>query len=517
MVEVLPIKLLSDEDSQIFGSLNVALAKLIRADLPVAPGIVATAPNLKLKTVLENYDFGTKDIFEQSLTLVRKEIDAIHVPDNLYKEINKHKKFLLNGKVYKFGKELWLSLLHFWIEEIKSRLWRSGFYPGITEGLDAQAVFFVKKIEVLGSAYFDQMQDECVINIKEGLLHPTDLKKLDELIKVANKKLFIPHEYEWIVDGGLKLVGIKPYTASVIASPEGAWQSPIKIASSTPSPRNDDKRSTVKVFLDMSSGLVVEREVDPDSIGVDGIYIASEKIFDLNKPRDSFEDLVFKLVETSATFPDLPILFKLADKSEGLPAGRQGMGKVRGTLRLLHQKSLFDPMIDALDFVRHKRGLNNIHMVIPFVRSYSEFVQIKRELAVNKLGRKNSLQLWLEVAVPENIINLEDYLVAGLDGVVLNLDEMIAHLNGFDHTEGELTFYKNEVGGLLKFLEDGLKLLHKSKIPFIALGSITLNPKVLDFLIEKGVHGVVVERYEAPSIHDLVRQAERRMILRRSS
>ncbi|EKD90064.1 MAG: hypothetical protein ACD_32C00049G0001, partial [uncultured bacterium] len=36
------------------------------------------------------------------------------------------------------------------------------------------------------------------------------------------------------------------------------------------------------------------------------------------------------------TFPNSPVFLKLADKSEG-------MGRVRGSLRLLHQKSLFDP------------------------------------------------------------------------------------------------------------------------------------------------------------------------------
>lgn len=268
-------------------------------------------------------------------------------------------------------------------------------------------------------------------------------------------------------------------------------------------------KSAVRVFLDMSTGLVVEKELDPDSIGVDGVYIASEKIFDLNKPRDSFEDLVLRLVDSATTFSDKPILFKLADKSEG-------MGKVRGTLRLLHQKSLFDPMVDALDFVRHKRGLTNVHIVAPFVRGVNEFLQIKRELAVKKLSRKNSLQQWLEIAVPENIINLEEYLVAGLDGIVLNLDELNSHLNGFDHTQEDLVFYKNEVGGLLKFIEDGLKLLHKSKVPFIAVGSLSLYPQVLEFLVEKGVYGMVVERYEAPAAHELLHQTEKRLILQKS-
>ncbi len=506
MVEILPIKVLTQEDSPIFGSLNVALGKLKRAGMPIANGIVVTPPNIALKATLELFDFGSKEIFEQSLTLVRKEINSISTPEILQKETNKQKRFLLNGKILKSSKELWQALLGLWLGEIKMRLWTEGFSKGITQGLDPQVVIFIKNLEAFGEGFFDPISDDTVISAKKGKLHPNDLKKIDEVIREANKKLFIPHEFEWIVDGGVKLVGIKPYTPLFVIPSERSSRGNLSESrlprSDSIGPRNDEQKSAVKVFLDLSTGLVVEREVD-------GVFIASEKIFDLNKPRDSFEDLVFKLVESAATFPNNPVLFKLADKSEG-------MGKVRGTLRLLHQKSLLDSMIDVADFIRHKKNITNVHLVIPFVRTLHEFLQIKRELAVKKLMRKNSLQIWMEICTPENIINLEDYLMVGLDGVVLNLDELVSFLNGFDSSEGELIAYKNEVSGLLKFIEDGLKLLHKSKVPFIAYGSLSKYPQVLEFLVEKGVWGVVIERYEFPSIKDLLRQVERRLILSKS-
>lgn len=493
MIEILPIKLLTDSDNLIFGSLNVSLGKLARNGLPVASGIVVTPPDLKLKTVLEHYDFDKKEVFEQSLTLVKKEINSTPIPDIITGEVKGHKTFLLNGELIKSAKNLWLALLDTWLKQIRERLWNKGFYTGITESLDPQIVIFVKKVKSQGRAYFDPLQDDAVINIRVGKLHPNDLKIIDELVKKANKKLFIPHEYEWIVDGGVKIVGLKSYTQPVVA------QYPDVSIQHTP---GVGKKSAVKIFLDFSTGLVVEKEVD-------GVYIASEKIFDLNKPQDSFENLVFKLVESAITFADKPILFKLADKSEG-------MGKVRGSLRLLHQKSLFDPLVSVLDFARHKKGLTNVHIVVPFVRNVNELLHIKRELAVKKLSRKNSLKLWMEIAVPENILNLENYLLQGLDGIVLNLDELNSFLGGYDTTLQEVIFYKNQIQGLLKFLEESIKLLHKTKTIFIAYGSLSLYPEVLDFLVERGVFGVVVERYEAHSAVDLLNMAEKKLILRRS-
>lgn len=494
MIEILPIKLLRDEDAEIFGSLNVALANLERFILPVAPGIVVTPPELHLKTVFEHYDFGSKEIFQQSLTLVKKELASVPIPENLQKELKVYREFFVNGHIIDSARDVWLVLLELWVEEIKSRLWKNGFSKGVTENLEPQIIIFSKKVEAAGTLSCEG--EKTYLEVTLGKIDPPIRKKLSEIVRGANKKLFIPHTYEWIVDGGVKLIKVLPFTPvfnqMVSQTPE------VKIETSTVA----SQKAVVRVFYDLSSGFTVEPSAD-------GVYIASEKIFDLNKPKDSFEELVLKIVEAATSFPNSPILIKLADKSEG-------MGSVRGTLRLIHQQSLLDPLIEALDFARHKKGLTNVHIVIPFVRSPKELSQIKRDLSVKKLMRKNSLQQWLEIAVPENIINLEEYLINGVDGVVLNLDELIAHLNGFDHTQEELLFYKNEVSGLIKFLEDGLKLLHKSKIKFIATGSLSLYPQVLDFLVEKGVHGVVVERYEAHSAHDLLHLAEKQLILRKS-
>ncbi|MBI2599964.1 hypothetical protein HYW43_03525 [Candidatus Daviesbacteria bacterium] len=500
MIEVLPIKLLTDTDGPIFGNLNVALGKLARAGLPVASGIVVTPPHLKLKTILEHYDFGSKEIFEQSLTLVKRELNATPVPQVLEKETKKQREFFINGKVYKNIKSAWQVLLQIWIGEIKGRIWNGGFYPGVTENLDPQIIIFTKELKSFGKAFFDSLQDDVAIKTEFGKPHPLDQKQIVEIVNLSNKKLFIPQEYEWILDQGVKLVKVLPYTpvSGTSLIPGVSTYDKPGVGKSMP-----EVRSVVKVFLDLSTGLTIEKNVD-------GAYIDSGKIFNLEKPQDSFENLVFKLVETSLSFPMQPVFFKLADIAEN-------QGKVRGALRLLHQKSLLDPLLDALDFARHKKDLLNIHIVVPFVRSLNEFLQLKRDLAVRKLSRKRSLQVWMEVCVPENIINLEQYLLAGLDGVVLNLDELIAHLNGFDIKEENLAFLKLQVEGLIKFLEDGVKLLHKSKIKFLAVGSILLNPDVLHFLIDKGVYGVVVERYEAHSAYDLLNQVEKRIILARAS
>ncbi len=459
-MEILPIKILTDDDAPVFGKLNVDLGKLQRLGIPVANGLVVTPPDLHLKTTLEHFDFENREVFEQSLNLLKKELENLSVPDVFQKEIKKHTKLV---------KKLWLNLLFIWVEQIKKRLWKDGFSKGLTENLEPQVLIFVNKIEASGNAFFDPNQQEVIINIVTGSLKPNDQKKLDEVVRIANKKLFMPHVYQWIKDTKIVFSGIKPYTPTETTE--------ILRSNLVNSRSNLVKiKSAIKVFLDLSIGLVIQQDID-------GIYIQSEKIKD-------WEELVHKIVESAITFPDKPVLVKLSGNTLG-------------------------SVTDAIDFARHKHSLRlpNVHVVIPFVRIPNELIQIKRDLAVKKLMRKNSLQLWMEAATPENIINLEEYLLQGVDGVVLNLDELIAHLNGFDHTNEELGFYKKQVSGLLKFLENGIKLLHKEKVSFIAQGGIVLEKEILEFLVAKGVYGIVVEKYDAPSAKDLLYQVEKKNIL----
>lgn len=496
MVEVLPIKSLTDEDAPIFGNLGVILGKLTRAGSPVAAGFIVTSPQIKLKTLLEHYDFGKSEVFEQSLSLIKKDINAIEVPDDL-KQITAKKHYFFNGEEIKTTKLLWQKLLSFWMEIIKQRLWNQGFNQGICQNLPPQVVSFVKKLSGFGTAFFDNWQDDVVINTKFGKLSPQGQLVIADLVRATNKKLLLPFEYEWIFDKGFKIAGIKPFSGSLETT-----QVPKVPVVKLDADKKILEKSAMKVILDLSFDTNVSENAD-------GFYIAAEKIFDLNRPQQSFEDLVSCLVRASEAAVNRPVFFKLADISEG-------MGRVRGALRLLHQKSLFDPMVEVLDFARHKKGLTNINIVVPFIRSQREFLQIKRELATKKLMRKSSLQIWMEVAVLENIINLENYLETELDGIVLNLDELIGYLNGFDGSLGEMTFYKNETEGLLKFLEEGIRILHKAKIPVIAYGSLSLQPQVLEFLVDKGIWGVILDSFEFYGAHRILRDTEKRVVLRRS-
>lgn len=244
---------------------------------------------------------------------------------------------------------------------------------------------------------------------------------------------------------------------------------------------------------------------------VDGIFISGEKITDnALKPEERFEQKVFKLVEAAESYPNLSVVYKLSDLVEK----RNG---VRGSLRLLHQQSLLKEDVEVVKFARNKKNLLNVVLAVPFTRSLHEFLKIKRDLASLGIARKGSLKLWFEVCVPENIINIEDYLTAGLDGVIINLDELASLLGGFDPGEPESVFYKAEVSALVKFISDALKILQKAKIPTLVCGSLSLHDEILEMLFERGVTGIIADFVAASSLNEHLSFVEKRLIRRRLS
>lgn len=481
-MEILPIHLISEEDQAIFGANLYNLAKLKRLNFPVADGIAAAAPTLHFKTLLEHFDFGDKEIFEQSLDLIKKEIVKIPIDEDLKKALAGRKSFYLNGAIFKNKNELWLKLLEIWLNQIRSKIWREGFVKNLTGELDAQAILFLDHKYLPLTAHFDPHLKDSVI---EGAikLTPKQLLQIDQTVAAANKRLFLPQIYHFVAGEKIQLVAVTAYTQPLSKNLDNI------IAPEQPKSKI---RSAVKVFATFNKVALVD--------GIDGIIFPTSY-------NEEFDDLVLRLIDVSQTFKMLPVIVKLPDEKEA---------EVRGSLRLIHSQALLDLIAAVFLFVRNKKNHLNLSLAIPYVRSSQEFLQIKRELAVRNLTRKGSLKLYLEVAVPENIINIENYLSAGFDGIILNLDELSQGLGGYKAAEGQ--FYKGELNTMIKFLKELPKKLHQVKIPMIAQGQVSFHPDVLDFLVENGIFGVVANNLiEAESLPEHLNWAEKRMIIKRIS
>lgn len=496
-MNILPVKLISEVDQPIFGASLLNLAKLQRLDFPLPPGIAIAPLDVVLRTLMEHFHSSEKEVFEQRLEIVKKEIFKIPPPKELEKELNELKKrergkiFLVNEEAVNKKNLVWPKLLKVWLDEICLLLWKQGFNQEVLHQLKAQTIFLVDKKFEKVTALFDPDLKDVVIKT-EVKLSPPVLKEINELVIEGNKKLFLPQVYRFLVlKEKVYLVGLFPFTQTLPVSQETAIVIPQK-------EQKQLLKSAVKLFLNLSTGFTIENSAD-------GVLIEGEKVADFYDRQNWFDKTAFKLAEGALSFSGKSVIFKLPDLKDG---------EIRGTLRLLNQESLFKDARDVFMFVRTKKMLLNLELAIPLVRSVDEFLEMKKKLAGEGVYRKGTLKFWLEIGVPENLINLEDYIEAGFDGAMIDLDELQKFLGGYEAVEGE--FYKKQASALIKFLTPAFKTLHQAKIPILVKGGLAVHHEVLDFLIEAGVWGIVVNTaLEVESFSEHLRWTERRMVLKR--
>jgi phosphoenolpyruvate synthase/pyruvate phosphate dikinase len=474
-MEVLRIREIREEDGPIIGADLYRLAKLQQANLPVPDGIIVCPPEIHLKTALEHFKLTDKEVFEQRLTIIKQEVEKIPIPDELSAEFTKRK---LDAK------KLWLHLLDFWLQQIRSRIWREGFSPNLTRNLSAQPIFFMDKIHSYGKAYFDFDLGNLMLDVEHGEITKEQTKELEKYVQLANKKLYLPQVYDWSIEKKLFLVKVTPFTSY---EEKKETEQAIKAESV----EKKVNKSSVKIFLNMQNNFRIENDLD-------GAIVSSEK-------QPDFDSKLLQLIESAQTLNSGTVIFKLFDKKDRF-------GRIRGAQYLIHDKSILKKDIEALNFLRNQKNCKNISIALPFVRSAKELKDLKQELLALKVSRTATLKFWLEMAVPENLLNAEKYMEAGIDGIILNCDSIVSWLGGYDPEEPDSVYYQGEIDAFLELVKHTLPKLHKEKLPVIATGNLALHDDVLELLVSKGIWGLGLDSANVGSIHERIKLIERRLL-----
>src|SRR3972149_1219729 len=86
--------------------------------------------------------------------------------------------------------------------------------------------------------------------------------------------------------------------------------------------------------------------------------------------------------------------------------------------------------LDAFREGKRKVGLKNLHLILPPVRTVDGMRELKRYLSGEKIQRGPNLKFFFQVAYPSNVILMEQFLRIGVDGAILNEEELSRSLLG---------------------------------------------------------------------------------------
>ncbi len=230
-------------------------------------------------------------------------------------------------------------------------------------------------------------------------------------------------------------------------------------------------------------------------------------------PKDLTNTLSKSLLDLAEHFGERPIYYKPYDL-DTFTASKLQHGEVyeptqecnpligyRGAARLVHDSSIFQTELTAIANLRHQQHINTVSLVIPFLRSTSELIAIKQQVAAAQLYRSPSFKIFAEIGTPSAVNLIPQWNEIGLDGFVLNLDLLAALTLGFDPNAADIDqFVDCHHSAVLQQIQAITTITNHVQLPVIAVGyQLDQSIDTLEAVIKQGIQSISISpaRYEA--------------------
>lgn len=213
-----------------------------------------------------------------------------------------------------------------------------------------------------------------------------------------------------------------------------------------------------------------------------------------------------------------PVFYRAADlKSDDYPAleaeTNPALG-LHGAFSYLLDSSLFELELAVLDRVQTD-GLNNVNLILPFVRSVDEFVFCRQRVEQTGLNRVSDFQLWIMAEVPSVLFLLEEYIQAGVQGIAIGTNDLTQLLLGADRNQVQFkTMFERSHPAVKAAIGQLISTAKKFSLPTLLYAH---HPAIDDELIERlvgwGIAGISVEPIFLGKMYRAIARAEKRLLL----
>ena len=246
------------------------------------------------------------------------------------------------------------------------------------------------------------------------------------------------------------------------------------------------------------------------------------------------EEFVNKLVEGIGTickaFYPRPVVYRATDfrtnEYKNLKGGEEyeprednPMLGFRGAARYIADSKVFELELEAIKMVRNKLRLTNLSLMIPFVRTPHELLEVKKIMAANHLMRTPTFKLWMMVEIPTNVIILDQYLDVGIDGVSIGSNDLTMLILGTDRDNSEVAHdFKETDDAVMWALEKVVRTCVKRGVTSSICGQAASDyPDLVDKLVSWGVTSVSVNPDVVDQVRDTVYEAEKKLVSSKSA
>ena len=199
------------------------------------------------------------------------------------------------------------------------------------------------------------------------------------------------------------------------------------------------------------------------------------------------------------------------------PAEPNPMLGFRGAARFVANPEVFELELEAMKIVRNKMGYKNLWLMIPFVRTPLELLEVKKIVAGAGLLRSESFKLYMMVEIPTNVIRLNDFLDIGIDGVSIGSNDLTMLILGTDRDNSEVAHdFSERDPAVLWALESVIRTCASRHILSSICGQAPSDyPDLVEKLVSWGITSVSVNPDALASVRQTVYEAEEMVVKRR--
>ncbi len=185
----------------------------------------------------------------------------------------------------------------------------------------------------------------------------------------------------------------------------------------------------------------------------------------------------------------------------------------RGASRYLSSPDVFQLELEAIKIVRHKYGLKNLHLMIPFVRTVDELLKVKKIITDTGLIRSPSFKLYLMVEIPSNVILLEQFASIGIDGISIGSNDLTMLTLGLDRDNQEVAQYFDELNpAVLWMIKRAIKKATKLGLTSSICGQAPSNHSdLVEKLVKWGISSISVSPDTISHTREIIHWAENKL------
>lgn len=210
------------------------------------------------------------------------------------------------------------------------------------------------------------------------------------------------------------------------------------------------------------------------------------------------------LIEVCEAFYPRPVVYRATDfktnEYQFLKGGKQyepheanPMLGYRGAYRYISDPDVFALEIEAIKKVR-EAGLDNLHLMLPFVRSPFELRLSKALVEKQGLVFNDKFKLWMMVELPVNVILIDKFLAEGIQGVSIGSNDLTMLLLGTDRdneTVASLFDERNEA--VYWALKKTITACSNQGVTSSICGqSVSDYPEILETVVKSGITSVSI-------------------------